>query len=1231
MNLKLYHLLVVYLGGVSFSLGLLNSSDKNSPLYIYFQKEPGDIMGNFKLLQRMDALGMQMEYAHDYYLNAVLNIGSPDTVIADEEVENGEMKEGQITLLDQVRLDKNSTYIRNGSYYLDSNIFIGGHGEIWRAHHISSEGIYDKNISYVLKRMHVRGKPEILRCALREIYFGEQLKGNSKIARYVSYFKTDDDYWLVFRDEGVSLQHLLYAITFHGQTSVLEPSAVWRRLRTSDSNGEGMRGILHQLISGLVELHKHGITHRDVKPSNILLNAESVPKLLIADFSSAISNNVLENGLYGEKGPSIDEESPQYMPPEVIFSDGSPYDEHNPESYDSWSVGVVLLEMIVGTANVFSVDQRTAALISHRLRNSGDEAIKQALTLAAMADYCIYNPQAERASSSSSTTGGGVGGYHDREKSVVMESVYRLKRRTKHAFENTVAPNTAALASLLQPVTTSMRCGTTELATAIQRRDPLGLGFHDKWGLDLLSRLCQWNASHRIALKDALLHAYFLGPFKSDIDGSEHALDALRREHDLNLVREWNLEPLIETDDSTELSNTLECNECEMERDVSDMKERDLIVHGIESLSSTLQRLMSRSLPIPFTTRHHHANETWYNALPCTSCDKETRTRTRTATSDHNEDDGADNSDTNPYQGSQEEYEDGGEDYSQDDATAVRNFGDVSITVDPVHEINFTCPKCGRVFPGDWNSCNVHVHRRGHGSRCLYDHTSPAIPVCLSEHSMLPLDAQSGWCDLRGRRKHIEDAHAVVFAETYKFLAVFDGHYGSRASKFASRHLHEIFDSELLKQQTSSCSVHSNDSEDTQKELLWNNVVSTTGNQILLAERLPKTPHDIVVISHQNHMKDMANETVVPCASTLEAAGAVSAIHNAFIRTHETFLLSHPPSERSGSTATVAVLFPNHLMVAHVGDSRAVLCCDANGLAVQLTLDHTPYDVKEASRVQQRGGFVEHYGVLRVNGKLAVTRSLGDKSAELSDILSQEPDITMIRLREEHKKANVNGEGDIYHHYLGKSHSHSHSHSHTSILNDILSDNNYTSCVRYNRLLDHLGLRSDIGDISFLIIASDGLWDVMSNQEATDFVCEHLINEINTAISFREDNDNENISKGIVPVDAMHGASRLLAQEAFIRGSMDNIGVCIVGLPWTDVDSPDFSIIFITLFWKRETFGCQKIKLLFNKNEMIFDHIVREATKALGRTEIQPIPNRRLSKGVNPAYLERSWGLIFNL
>lgn len=63
------------------------------------------------------------------------------------------------------------------------------------------------------------------------------------------------------------------------------------------------------------------------------------------------------------------------------------------------------------------------------------------------------------------------------------------------------------------------------------------------------------------------------------------------------------------------------------------------------------------------------------------------------------------------------------------------------------------------------------------------------------------------------------------------------------------------------------------------------------------------------------------------------------------------------------------------LYTANVGDARAVLC--RGGKGVRLTYDHKGSDSQEAKRITDAGGFVMNN---RVNGVLAVTRSLGDAS-----------------------------------------------------------------------------------------------------------------------------------------------------------------------------------------------------------------------------------------------------------
>lgn len=63
------------------------------------------------------------------------------------------------------------------------------------------------------------------------------------------------------------------------------------------------------------------------------------------------------------------------------------------------------------------------------------------------------------------------------------------------------------------------------------------------------------------------------------------------------------------------------------------------------------------------------------------------------------------------------------------------------------------------------------------------------------------------------------------------------------------------------------------------------------------------------------------------------------------------------------------------LYCANAGDARGVLC--RSGKAVRLTYDHKGTDKQEAKRIMDAGGFVMSG---RVNGVLAVTRSLGDSS-----------------------------------------------------------------------------------------------------------------------------------------------------------------------------------------------------------------------------------------------------------
>ena len=85
-----------------------------------------------------------------------------------------------------------------------------------------------------------------------------------------------------------------------------------------------------------------------------------------------------------------------------------------------------------------------------------------------------------------------------------------------------------------------------------------------------------------------------------------------------------------------------------------------------------------------------------------------------------------------------------------------------------------------------------------------------------------------------------------------------------------------------------------------------------------------------------------------------------------------------------GTTLIMAIQDSGHVWVANVGDSRAVFSND-NGMAIPMSYDHKPCQLKEKKRIQEAGGFVAMNGVWRVMGVLATSRALGDYPLKVSN------------------------------------------------------------------------------------------------------------------------------------------------------------------------------------------------------------------------------------------------------
>ncbi|MGB1601821.1 MAG: protein kinase domain-containing protein, partial [Promethearchaeia archaeon] len=95
------------------------------------------------------------------------------------------------------------------------------------------------------------------------------------------------------------------------------------------------RGYFRQLVAGVEHAHKHLVLHRDIKPDNILVDAQG--KLCLGDFGLSAMLADADAMLHTQVG------TVQYMAPEVVR--GSSY----ATPADVWSLGATLYVMLVGT------------------------------------------------------------------------------------------------------------------------------------------------------------------------------------------------------------------------------------------------------------------------------------------------------------------------------------------------------------------------------------------------------------------------------------------------------------------------------------------------------------------------------------------------------------------------------------------------------------------------------------------------------------------------------------------------------------------------------------------------------------------------------------------------------------------------------------------------------------------------------------------------------------------
>jgi len=229
----------------------------------------------------------------------------------------------------------------------------------------------------------------------------------------------------------------------------------------------------------------------------------------------------------------------------------------------------------------------------------------------------------------------------------------------------------------------------------------------------------------------------------------------------------------------------------------------------------------------------------------------------------------------------------------------------------------------------------------------------------------------------------------------------------------------------------------------------------------------------------------------------------------------------------SGTTALVAFVRGNRIIIANTGDSRCIL--SRKGRAINLSTDHRPDNEKEKVRVEAAGGWIVSEEVLNVPRMYRL---------HLEDVLELEQAEELIGWVTVKKVNGVLGMTRSIGDRLIK-----------GVNKEAFFDHKFSEEVIL--ATPEISMES-LGDgAEFVVLASDGLWDVMSSQEVVDFVRGKLYPELAKAktnldllkqqISAPPTTTNNSSLKP----DLMSIAQELVG-EAIEAGSLDNTSVIIV-------------------------------------------------------------------------------------
>lgn len=288
-------------------------------------------------------------------------------------------------------------------------------------------------------------------------------------------------------------------------------------------------------------------------------------------------------------------------------------------------------------------------------------------------------------------------------------------------------------------------------------------------------------------------------------------------------------------------------------------------------------------------------------------------------------------------------------------------------------------------------------------------------------------------------RNKMEDVHTYIanFAERvdWGYFAIFDGHAGKDCARYCGNNMHQLLEKEIdAREPDLAPQVGQHD----MRELL-NRVfcmadlaietqgVGTLGCTAAVAVLRWETDPSKGDATEKKDDKPPGDGGKTGGAQTGGAkTGGVSGAG-------DPTSTSEPGAKTGGVSGFEFTPQPCHrrmMYTLNVGDLRIVLC--RAGVPYRLTYDHKATDLLEVARIQELGGLIMKN---RVNGVLAVTRSLGD-----------------------------------------------------CYMKDLVIGRPFTAATEITR------------DDEFMILACDGVWDVLLDARACQFVAEQFRHEADASV-----------------------------------------------------------------------------------------------------------------------------------